>query len=201
MLLDDFSVKAKEHMLDNFLLPAVKAVGSTRPHILVFGSSAAAELHGTQYDRGLCERVGKMIGSIAISVVAAVDQSLRDTGASSIAIVTPYRADVNRRIRAHMEAGGFRVTTIQGMEVPEDQVSSIGPEEIYSFVLESIGPRVPGDALFLSGTNYQALGALSLLRVAYDVPIVTSNLAALQAVKRDLDTLREREMAQKGVSC
>src|SRR5579862_6494885 len=89
MFLDDFTVEAKGRMLDNCLLPAVKAVGTTRPHILVFSSSAAAELHGTQYDRSLCERVGKMIGSVAISVVAAVDQSLRETGASSIAIVTP----------------------------------------------------------------------------------------------------------------
>jgi hypothetical protein len=31
--------------------------------------------------------------------------------------------------------------------------------------------------------------------MTYDVPIVTSNLAVLQAVKRRLDDLREREMS------
>ena len=43
---------------------------------------------------------------------------------------------------------------------------------------------MPGDALFLASTDYHAMSALSLLKIAYDVPIVTSNLAALQAVKR-----------------
>jgi hypothetical protein len=37
--------------------------------------------------------------------------------------------------------------------------------------------------------------ALSLLEMTYDVPIVTSNLAALQAVRRRLAELRERGMA------
>jgi hypothetical protein len=39
------------------------------------------------------------------------------------------------------------------------------------------------------------MSALSLLKIAYDVPIVTTNLATLQAVKRKLYGLRQREMA------
>ena len=53
----------------------------------------------------------------------------------------------------------------------------------------------PGDALFIASTDYHAMSALSLLKIAYEVPIVTTNLAALQAVKRKLHSLREREMA------
>jgi maleate cis-trans isomerase len=55
---------------------------------------------------------------------------------------------------------------------------------------------VRGEALFIAGTNYQAMGALSLLKMTYDVPIVTSNFAALQAVKRQLEDLRERDMTR-----
>ena len=69
------------------------------------------------------------------------------------------------------------------------------PESIYSFVQARIGARVPADALFIASTDYHAMSALSLLKIAYDVPIVTTNLAALQAVKRKLHGLREREMA------
>ena len=62
----------------------------------------------------------------------------------------------------------------------------MAPEAIYSFVQAHIGPRVPGEALFIACTNYRAMSALSLLKVTYDVPIVTSNLAALQAVDKEL---------------
>ena len=54
---------------------------------------------------------------------------------------------------------------------------------------------MPGEALFIACTNYHAMSALSLLKIAYDVPIVTSNLAALQAVKRKLHGLREQRLA------
>jgi maleate cis-trans isomerase len=53
---------------------------------------------------------------------------------------------------------------------------------------------VPGDALFLSCTNFNALSALSRLKIAYDVPIVTSNLAALQAVRKQIYELRQNDL-------
>ena len=98
---------------------------------------------------------------------------------------------LNRRIKVCIEAEGFEVSALHGMGVQDAETAAITPEAIYAFVQSRIGPRVPGDALFLSSTNYQALGALSLLKITYEVPIVTSNLAMLQAVKRELDRLRE----------
>jgi hypothetical protein len=35
-----------------------------------------------------------------------------------------------------------------------------------------------------------------LIEISYDVPVVTSNLAVLQAVTRELRNLRQREVAQ-----
>ena len=43
------------------------------------------------------------------------------------------------------------------------------------------------DALFISCTNYQAVATLPELKKLYDLPIVTSNQAALEAVGRELE--------------
>jgi maleate isomerase len=195
MYLADASVAGEERMLDEYTLPAADAAATVRPDVVVFGCASAGELRGLEYDRRLCERIREVTGAVPVSLVASVTRALRDTRASRVAVVTPFGDLVNQRVKAGIEAEGIEVSAVHGMGIPHGDIASITPEAIYSFVQSCIGPRVPGDALFLCGTNYPAMSALSLLKMTYDVPIVTTNLAVLQAVKRRLDDLREREMA------
>jgi maleate isomerase len=198
MYLPDPTVAGEERMLDEFTLPAAEAAATARPDVVVFGCTSAGELRGSAADRQLCDRIRDLTGAVSVSVVTSVIQALRDTRASRVAVVTPFGDSVNQRIRAGIESEGIEVSALHGMGISSDDVASITPDAIYSFVQTSIGPRVPGDALFLSGTNYPAISALSLLKMTYDVPIVTSNHAVLQAVKRTLDDLREGELAPVG---
>ena len=198
MYLADATVTSEERMLDELVLPAAEAAGTARPDIVVFGCTSAGELRGRESDRQLCERIRDITGAVPVSLVASVARALHDTRAARVAVVTPFGDRVNQRVRAGIETEGIEVSAMHGMGISNGDVASITPEAIYSFVQSSIGPRVLGDALFLCGTNYPAMSALSLLKMTYDVPIVTSNLAVLQAVKRKLEDLREREMVPVG---
>jgi maleate isomerase len=195
MYMPDTSAASEEQMLDQFTLPAATMVGTVMPHIVVFGSTSASLLRGKDYDREICERVGELTGAEPISVAESVNQALRDTRATRVAVVTPYTDDMNWRIKTSIESQGIAVSAMHGMGLSPAKSATVTPESIYSFVQSRIGTRVPGDALFIASTDYHAMSALSLLKIAYDVPIVTTNLAALQAVKRKLHGLREREMA------
>jgi maleate isomerase len=195
MYLPDATMAGEERMLDEYMLPAAETAATAHPDVVVFGCASAGELRGSECDRRLCERIGEMTGAVPVSLVAAVTRALRDTRASRVAVVTPFGDRVNQRVKAGIETEGIEVAALHGMGISSGDLASITPEAIYSFVQSSIGPRVPGDALFLCGTNFPAMSALSLLKMTYDVPIVTSNLAVLQAVKRRLDDLRQREMA------
>jgi maleate isomerase len=196
MFLDDASTRCQEQMLDRFLMAAASALGTVRPDIVVFDSANAVELRGKEYERRLGERIGEVTGAITISVRGAVIEALRAARASGVAVVTPGADHPNRRMRADLEAEGMTVTALHGMGLSILESASVTPEAVYSFVQSCIGPRVPGDVLFLADTNFQAMGALSLLKITYDVPIVTSNLATLQAVKQHVENLRERAMAR-----
>jgi maleate isomerase len=196
MYVPDGTGAGEERMLDEFTMPAAESIRTAVTHIVVFGSMTGGALRGKEYDRELCERIGTVTCAVPVSVVASVNQALRDTRAARVAVVTPYTDTVNQRIKASIEAEGIEVSAIHGMGIFSFDTASVTPEGIYSFVQSRIGPRVKGDALFLAGTNFHAMGAVSLLKVAYDVPIVTSNMAALQAVKRTLDRLRERAMPE-----
>ena len=195
MYMPDMTAASEEQMLDHFTMPAAQMVGTVLPHIVVFGSTSACLLRGREYDRELCERVGELTGAEPISVVDSVSQALRDAHATRVAVVTPYTDDVNRRIKAGLEDEGFVVSAMHGMGLSSAKSATVTPESIYSFIQSRVGTRVPGEALFIASTDYHAMSALSLLKIAYDVPIVTTNLATLQAVKRKLYGLRQREMA------
>ena len=196
MYLDDATPAGEERMLDRSLLSAVAALGTVQPHVVVFGCASGATLRGTEFDREICARIGQMTGAATVSVLASVNRALLDTRALHVTVVTPYCDQVNERVRACIEADGIQVSAMHGMGLSTIDGAAVPPEAIYSFVQSSVGPRVRGEALFIAGTNYQAMGALSLLKMTYDVPIVTSNFAALQAVKRQLEDLRERDMTR-----
>ncbi len=195
MYVADATAAGEERMLDEYTMPAAAAIGSVRPHIVVFGSTSARWLRGADYDRELCTRIGALTGAEPVGVVESVRQALRDTRAARVAVVTPYMDDENHRLKSAIEADGIEVAAMHGMGLAARDIAAVTPESIYSFVQSRIGPRVPADALFIASTDYHAMSALSLLKLVYDVPIVTTNLAALQAVKRRLHELRDREMA------
>jgi maleate isomerase len=186
----------EERMLDQFAMSAAATVATVLPHVVVFGCTSAGELRGKAYDRELCERIGEMTGAVPVSVVSSAIQALRDTCASRVAVVTPFDDRVSQRIKACIESEGIEVSALHGMGISAGDIGSITPDAIYSFVQSRIGPRVTGEALFLCGTIYHAMSALSLLKMTYDVPIVTTNMAAVHAVKRRLDDLRERAMTR-----
>jgi len=196
MYLDDSMPGGEDLMLERFTLPAVAALGTVHPHVVVFGCTSETTERGGEFDREICARIGQMTGARAVSVAASVNRALHETQALRVAVVTPYGERVNERVRACVEAEGIEVSALHGMGLSPAEGAAVTPESIYSFVQACIGPRVPGEALFIACTNYQAMGALSLLKMTYDVPIVTSNLAALRAVKRHLEDLRQHEMAR-----
>jgi maleate isomerase len=199
MYMVDTTVAGEERMLDEFTEPAAVAVGTAMPHIIVFGCTSAGALRGKDYDAQLCQRLGEMTGAKPISVIASVNKALAETGARSVTVVTPYVDELNQRIAASIEAEGIAVTAIHGMGISNNfDIAEVSADDIYDFVQSRVGPKVNSDALFLSCTNFNALSTLSRLKTAYTVPIVTSNLAALQAVKAEIYALREQALQGSG---
>lgn len=196
MYMVDTTVAGENRMLDEFTMPAAETVATAMPHITVFGCTSAGALRGDEYDRDLCARIGEVTGSVPVSVIASVNRALAATHAKRISVVTPYVDELNQRIQASLEATGLEVAEMHGMGISHNfDIASVTPEEIVEFIQQKVGARPKGEALFISCTNYNAMSALSLLKITYDLPIVTSNQAALQAVKREIETLRQRDLA------
>ena len=191
----------EDRMLKEFAIPAAETLGTALPHVVVFGCTSAGALHGKAYDQELCARIGEVTGAIPISVIGAVNQALGETHAKSVAVITPYVDELNKEIKASIEAEGIEVTAMHGMGITNNfDIATVTPDEIVDFTRERLGAQVPADALFLSCTNFNAMSALSALKISYDLPIVTSNWAALKAVRQQLDTLRQAALPDAATS-
>ncbi len=187
MYMEATTVRGEEAMLDDHCLSAAADVATARPDLMVFGCTSAGALRGNAGDAELCRRISEVAGKPTLSVIESVRRRLASLKVRRVAVVTPYVEELNSRIKASVEEGGIEVVAIHGMGIRVNfELALVEPPEILAFAREKLGARPPVDALFISCTNYQAVAALPRLKDAYDLPIVTSNEAALEAVGRAL---------------
>jgi maleate isomerase len=182
MHLSAVTVAGEEAMLDTFLPQAVEDLASLRPHALVFGCTSAGALRGNAYERRLCLDLERRTGARVVSVNAAVRQSLRKLGVTGLGVVTPYLDELNGRIRSSLEDDGFRVVCIDGLGLSDNEgIAAVAPEAIATFAIDRLQGKMV-DAAFISCTNFRGAQAAGMVRAQLGVPVVTSNLAALEAV-------------------
>jgi maleate isomerase len=195
MYLRDATRRSEERMLDRFAMPAALVLKTVTPDLILFDGGGAPFIERHNYEQELGEQISRLTGAPVIGMQSAVLHALRRTQCHRLTVVTSYDDSVNDRVKTWLEREGFEVTAIHGMGVSYADAALVAPDALIGFIQSSVGPRVSAAALFVAGTNLQAMRVLSLLEMTYDVPVVTSNLAALQEVKRRLSELREREMA------
>lgn len=183
MFMEDTTAEGENRMLDEYTMPAAVALGTARPDVVVFGCTSAGALRGNHYDTELCARIAEVTQSRAISVIRSVREAITRRGAQRIGIVTPYVDELNDKIRASVEErGDVEVVDIVGLGIDENfTIAEVEPPAIVDFAVEHFRSR-PIDLLFASCTNFRAVDALPALSAAFDVPVITSNQATLEAV-------------------
>ena len=117
-------------------------------------------------------------GARTTSLISGVIRALRALDVRRIAIATPYLDEVNRREAEYLEAAGFEVLSIRGLNLERDSdMVRVAPDYIAEFALAQ--DRVDADAIFVS------CGALRTLDVIGDIerlagkPAICSNQAMI----------------------
>src|SRR5215211_6152341 len=114
-------------------------------------------------------------------------------GALRVGIVTPYVDALNRPIRQSVEADGIEVARIAGLGIADNfEIARVPVERICDFAEQTL--RGLGiDLAFVSCTNLPSVSALPELERRLDLPVVTSNQAAIAAVLALLDATPARQ--------
>jgi maleate isomerase len=119
-----------------------------------------------------------------VTIIRAVLTQLQRYRPGKTAIFTPYQEDLTSSVTRCIEEGGFAVVKAKGMGIQENvDIGRVTPAEIVSFV-ESQMKGIRVDCVFLACTNWHALEAIEPLSNKLGVPIVSSNQAAIDAVRQ-----------------
>jgi maleate isomerase len=184
MYLEETTPKGEERMISEGLPRAAQLLRTLHPHRVVFGCTSAGALHGASFPQEINRTIRAIVGCPILDILSPVAEELERVGAKKLAVLTPYASALNQSIQTTLEALGFQVLSIDGMGITANfELATPTPQEIFAFVQSSKIPQ-DAEALFISCTNFRALEAMPLMREHFRLPIVTSNQATIEKIKR-----------------
>jgi maleate isomerase len=174
---------AETEMLRDELPRSLQLIRTTAPRAVVFGCTSAGSLGGLARDKEIARAIEKQSKAPAITVLGAVVTQLRILKPVTVAVFTPYQEELTRSVTQCVSEAGYKVPMSMGMGFVDNQeIGRVTPEEIVSFV-ESNMKGVETDCIFLSCTNWRAIGAIEPLKLRLRVPVISSNQAAIESVR------------------
>ena len=116
-------------------------------------------------------------GVPATTTSTAATAALRELGVRRVAVLSPHVDALNERLRAYLEASGFEVVNMVGLNRRGD-IEAIEPTETRDLVASSVD--IPtAEAVFISCTGLRTAAIIDDLEAALEKPVVTANQATL----------------------
>lgn len=143
--------------------------------VVAFGCTSASMVLGE-------EAVARAIhaarpGARATNPISAAFAAFRALGAERIAVLTPYRADVNAIVADYIRGAGFRVPVFGSFNEEDDgTVARIDAASVKGAV-RTITEGREVDAVFVSCTSVRLLDAIAEIEGETGLPVTSSNHA------------------------
>jgi maleate isomerase len=184
IFLEEVTREAELWMLDNDLPKAAELLRTTAPDVVIFGCTSAGALGTLAHDLEIGERIRQGAGAPAVTVLEAVLRKVRAIDPRKIAVFTPYTEDLTNHIASSLAEAGYPPVKAVGMGIRRNlDIGRVPPSEVIRFVESQLTGCSP-DCVFLSCTNWRSVEAIEPLQRKLGMPIVTSNQAAVDAVRR-----------------
>jgi maleate isomerase len=152
---------------------------------ILFCCTSGSLINGPGWDQVIADRIERASGVAGSTTTSAVLAALRALNARTIAIGTPYIAEVDERERVFFEQRGFTVAHIEGLGCYTDsEIAEVTPVQIQA--LAQRVNRPDADVVFLSCTTLNVAGSIDRIEEALGKPVVTSNQASAWTLMRGL---------------
>lgn len=143
--------------------------------VVAFGCTSAAMVIGEEEVAARITAVRP--GAKVTTPITAAFAAFRAVGARRLAVLTPYRDDVNAAVRRYVEAHGFTVAAFGTFGEEDDhKVARIAEASIRDAAL-SLASEAPADALFVACTSLRVAAIAREVEAATGLPVTSSNHA------------------------
>jgi arylmalonate decarboxylase len=145
----------------------------------VMGTSLSFH-RGAAFERSLVDGLAARTGRPVTSMSRAIVRALQANGAQRIAVATAYDEGLNRDLVAYLQAHGFAVTAIAGLDLTRiGDVRATAPEIVRERAREVFREDPTADAILISCGGLPTLDIHRALEQELGVPVVSSLPAAL----------------------
>jgi maleate isomerase len=188
MYLVETTREAEIRMIEDHAPAAASDLGTLNPDLIVFGCTSAGSLFGLDYDAAICRKLGELAGCPPLGVITSVSEAFARRQPKRVAIITPYIEDLTCSVAKALESEQHEIVAAHGMGIDVNvALADPTPDEIISFARERLAD-LSFDLLFVSCTNFRSLEAKPGLEASFGVPVVTSNSAVIEAIRRRCET-------------
>jgi maleate isomerase len=143
--------------------------------VLAFGCTSASMVIG---EVRVCERLREVRPGIACTTpITAAFAAFRALGVRRLALLTPYRNDINRFMRGYIEDRGFEVPVMGSFNEEDDRrAARIDAASVRDAAIE-LGRSDLVDAVLVSCTSLRLVDAIGAIEAELNKPVTSSNHA------------------------
>jgi maleate isomerase len=173
---------------DGAIETACRLLQPIHPHAVAYACCSGSFIRGPQGDHRIITAMEQATGCRATTGMSGCVAALRALGVRRIAVVTPYPESKNRRLRDHLEAEGFRISSFKTLELPDGiwnfcrragmTVSTLlGNDMAYRLGRAADVPEA--EAVLIACTSFRTGEMIAALEEDVAKPVVTANQAVI----------------------
>jgi maleate isomerase len=167
------------------VIEAARQLATAQVDLIVQCGAPGTFLRGKGYDEEICSAIEKETGIRAITMMASQMNALKALGAKRVAVATVYSDAVNRKMATYMEAWGFTIASMKGLQMTDPFGPSFhDADSAYRLGRDAYRDAGKADAILISCGAYRTFATLPYLEFDTGAPVVSSNQATLWAALR-----------------
>ncbi len=144
---------------------------------VAYGCTTGSYVLGPEGDAAIAADMRTASGVPATTTSAAAAAALRELEVRRVAVLSPHVDELNARLRTYLEASGFEVVNMVGLNQRGD-IEAIEPTETRDLVATRVDTPA-AEAIFISCTGLRTAAIIDELEAALSKPVVTANQATL----------------------
>ncbi|RJS91134.1 aspartate/glutamate racemase family protein [Salinisphaera sp. Q1T1-3] len=169
-------------VMEDHALEAAALIADIDPSVVAFACTSGSFFRGAAHETALAERLAAVAGCPVVTTARAFAEAGRRRG-RAMRLRTPYTQDVTILEQRYLESYDLNVVSSRSLGLSADQ--AIGRVDAATIAELAAGDD-PAEALLLSCTNLPTRHLLADLERRFGLPVVTSNRATAEAVRRRL---------------
>lgn len=146
-----------------------------QPACISYACTAASFVRGKGGDEDINRRITAVTGIPATSTSTSLLRALRALNVERLAVATPYLDELNERLDLFLEAHGFRVVSMLGLNAKV--IQDVTPQEIVQLARDC--DSADAEAVFVSCTTMKTAPYVAELEETLQKPVLSANQVSI----------------------